>query len=172
MKHRFLARRAGRLLGLALTVGLHGPVQAKESGGHAERTLAIGVLAHDQGPASDHNEDGMDLNLEAQFAPLDFIGSPRPHLGATLNFAGNTSVAYAGLGFRVRETRHWFADLFLGAAVHDGPLHKDPVGCALNSDCGYGVRFLPRFGFELAYRGSARPRPSPCSTTTCRTSGS
>ena len=139
-------------LWLVVALGLLAQVQAAPQAERSERMLAIGILAHDRGFASDHHEDGVDLNLEMQFAPLDFIGTPRPHLGATLNFAGNTSVAYAGLGFRVRETRHWFADLFLGAAVHDGPLHKDPVGCALNSDCGYGVRFLPRFGFELAYR--------------------
>lgn len=139
-------------LGLVVALGSLAQVHAAPQAERSQRMLAIGILAHDRGFASDRHEEGVDLNLEMQFAPLDFIGSPRPHLGATLNFAGNTSVAYAGLGLRVRETRHGFADLFLGAAVHDGPLHKDPAGCALNSDCGYGVRFLPRFGFELAYR--------------------
>lgn len=152
MKHRLLARRAGRLLGLALSVGLHGPVQAKEAGGHAERTLAIGVLAHDHGPFSDHNEDGVDLNLEVQFAPLAFPGSPRAHLGVTANFAGETSAAYAGLGFRLHEQPKGFVDALLGVAVHNGPLHKDPVRCDLYSDCGFGTRFLPRLGLEAGYR--------------------
>lgn len=40
----------------------------------------------------------------------------------------------------------------LGVALHDGPLHKDPVRCQLYSDCGYGIRVLPRFGLELGYR--------------------
>ena len=154
MKHRILTSGAGRLLGLALTVGLHVPVQANEPGGNAERTLAIGVLAHDYGPASDHNEDGVDLNLEAQFAPLHFFGSPRPHLGVSANFNGDTSAAYAGLSFRLRETSHWFVDGLLGAAVHNGPLHKDPVRCELYSDCGFGVRVLPRLGLEAGYRVS------------------
>lgn len=114
--------------------------------------LAIGVIAHDRGFASDHHEDGVDLNLELQLAPLDLPGSPRPHLGATLNFQGDTSMVYAGLSFRVRETSRWLADLHLSAALHDGPLHKDPVGCQLTSDCGYGVRVMPRIGFEIAYR--------------------
>ena len=154
MERRFFTRGVDRLVGwgLALTIGLNASVQAKEPGGHAERTLAIGVLAHDYGPASDHNENGMDLNLEAQFAPLDFFGSPRPHLGITANFNGDTSAVYAGLGFRFRETSQWFVDGLLGAAVHNGPLHKDPVRCTLYSDCGFGVRVLPRFGLEAGYR--------------------
>jgi len=39
-----------------------------------------------------------------------------------------------------------------GVALHNGPLHKDPVRCHLYSDCGYGTRFLPRFGLEVGYR--------------------
>jgi len=144
--------RIGSRLGLLITLAFLTPAQAAEPDGNRTRILAIGVLAHDRGFASDHHEDGVDLNLELQFAPLDVFGSPHPHLGATLNFKGDTSMAYAGLGFRVRETSRWLADLHLGAALHDGPLHKDPVGCTLYSDCGYGVRVLPRFGFEIAYR--------------------
>jgi len=142
----------GRRLGLVIALGLLAPVQAAELAGNSRRMLAIGVIAHDRGFASDHHEDGTDLNLEVQFAPLDVFGSPRPHLGATLNFVGDTSMAYAGLGFRLRDTNLWFADLHLSAALHDGPLHKDPLGCKLYSDCGYGIRVMPRFGFEIAYR--------------------
>jgi lipid A 3-O-deacylase len=144
--------RIGHCLGLLITVGFIAPVQATAPDGNSQRTLAIGVIAHDRGFASDHHEDGVDLNLELQFAQQDLPGSPRPHLGATLNFQGDTSMVYAGLGFRVRETSRWLADLHLSAALHDGPLHKDPVGCQLTSDCGYGVRVMPRIGFEIAYR--------------------
>lgn len=142
----------GRCLGLVIALGFLAPVQATEQAGNSKRILAIGVIAHDRGFASDHHEDGIDLNLEVQFAPRDFFGSPRSHLGVTLNFVGDTSMAYAGLGFRLRDTSQWFADLHLSAAVHDGPLHKDPVGCKLYSDCGYGIRVMPRFGLEIAYR--------------------
>lgn len=119
-------------------------------------TWAVGVVAHDRGFASDDHENGVDLNVEVQFAPLAFPGSPRPHVGATLNFTGDTSVAYAGLGFRVWEAPRWFADANIGAVVHDGPLHKDPVRCAQYSDCGFGTRFLPRLGAEIGYRLSPR----------------
>jgi lipid A 3-O-deacylase len=152
MKHIEIGRRLG--LGLLVALGFLAPAQAKEPDGNSSPILAIGVLAHDSGPFSDHNEDGVDLNLEAQFAPLNLPGSPRPHLGGSANFQGDTSVAYAGLGFRLYETNQWFADGILGAALHDGPLHKDPVGCRRYSDCGYGTRVLPRFGLEIGYRVS------------------
>ena len=153
-RNRFSGVGVGKLLGLglAITVGLQVPVQATELAGNSERILAIGVFAHDRGPFSDHHEDGVDLNLEVQFAPLDFLGAPRPHLGVTANFEGDTSVAYTGLSFRFGESPQWFVDGSLGAAVHDGPLHKDPVRCEQFSDCGYGTRFLPRVGLELGYR--------------------
>ncbi|MHB1085300.1 MAG: hypothetical protein ACYCZA_10725 [Thiobacillus sp.] len=87
-------------LGLLVTLGFLTPVQATEPDGNSKRILAVGVLAHDSGPFSDHHENGVDLSLEAQFAPLGIWGAPRPHLGITANFQGETSVAYAGLGFR------------------------------------------------------------------------
>ena len=118
--------------------------------------FAVGVLGHDQGPASDHHEHGINLNLEMQFPPLEFFGSPRPHFGVTPNFNGDTSMAYAGLTFPMHQRAPWFLDGFVSAALHDGPLHKDPDGCARNSNCGYGVRMMPRFGLELGYRLSGR----------------
>lgn len=33
--------------------------------------------------------------------------------------------------------------------VHNGPLRKAPVACQTFSDCGFGARWLPRFGLEL-----------------------
>jgi len=143
---------AASLLGLALALGLLASARAAESAAGSGRTLAVGVFAHDRGPFSDQHESGVDLNLELQFAPLPFPGAPRPHLGATANFEGDTSAAYAGLSFRLRETPQWFVDAALSAAVHDGPLHKDPARCAQFSDCGFGTRILPRFGLEIGYR--------------------
>lgn len=153
-RNSFAELGIGRLLvlGLLMSFGLHAPAQAAEF--TRDLTLAVGVLAHDRGPISDNNEAGVDLNLEAQFAPLDILGSPRPHLGVTANFVGDTSAAYAGLGFRFYETPQWFVDGLLSVALHDGPLHKDPTACQLNSDCGFGIRVLPRFGLEIGYRVS------------------
>lgn len=136
------------LAGLALAGSLLSrPIAAADA-----PVYAIGVLGHDQGLASDHHEHGIDLNLEVQFSPLDFWGRPRPHLGATLNFTGDTNVVYAGLSFPVYRRSNWLLDGFLGAVAHDGPLHKDKLGCRQDSDCGYGVRIMPRLGVELGYR--------------------
>lgn len=152
------------------------PAHATETVANTRETLAIGVIAHDRGPASDHHENGVDLNLEVQFAPLA-VRFPvremplRPHLGATLNLTGDTSVAYTGLSARFHEQAKWFGDLLLSVAVHDGPLHKDPAGCTLYSDCGFGVRVMPRFGLEIG-SGSAATQPCPCLATICRTNGS
>jgi lipid A 3-O-deacylase len=140
------------LFSLALIGPASVPALAAESSLDASPIIAIGVLGHDQGPASDHNEHGIDLNVEAQFAPLDFFGSPRPRLGATLNFIGDTSVAYAGLTFPLYTHSRWFLDGSINAAVHNGPLHKDPVSCQLYSDCGFGSRVLPLFGVDVGYR--------------------
>lgn len=154
MQKRFFRLRIGALLsvGMATAIGFQPSAQATERAQNTGRILAVGMLAHDHGPFSDDNEDGVDLNLEAQFAPLDVWGAPRPHLGVAANFGGETSVAYAGLGFRLLEQPAWFADGLLGAAVHNGPLHKDPLRCDLYSDCGFGTRVLPRFGVEFGYR--------------------
>jgi hypothetical protein len=126
----------------------------------------FGLLLHDRGPLSDRNESGVDPNLELQLKPPDWpawrwIGSPKPMLGITPNFNGDTSAFYAGLNYEWSLSNRWTDDLtknltrnlFIGAslsvAVHNGPLHKDPVGCEERSDCGFGYRALPRLGFEL-----------------------
>lgn len=133
-----------------------GPVSAADSNLASSPLRAIGIIAHDQGPFSDHNEHGIDLNLEVQSAPLDFFGQPRAHFGATLNFNGQTNTVYGGLTVPLYTLDRWFLDGFIGVAVHDGPLHKDSAACTLYSDCGYGSRVLPRFGMELGHRLDAR----------------
>lgn len=145
-------RVAGSLFWLAMGSLMSGPLLASDSASEPSRIISIGVLAHDRGPFSDRNEDGTDLNVEVQFAPLAIPGSPRPHLGATLNFIGDTSAAYAGLTFPFYQSPHWFLDGSVSAAVHNGPMHKDPVRCQQESDCGFGKRLLPRLGIEVGYR--------------------
>lgn len=147
-------RTGGFLFWLVLGSLMSAPLLASDSSSESSHTISIGVLAHDRGPFSDRHEDGTDLNVEVQFAPLAIPGSPRPHLGATLNFAGDTSAAYAGLTFPFYQSPRWFLDGSVSAAVHDGPLHKDPVRCQQQSDCGFGKRLIPRLGIEVGYRFS------------------
>ncbi len=135
--------------------------------------LVFGLFLHDRGPGSDRHESGVDPNWEIQLKAPDWkywkwIGSPAPMAGMTPNFNGDTSAFYAGLNYELslsnrltdRLTRNLTKNLFLSggvsAALHNGPLHKDKVGCREDSDCGFGYRVLPRLNIELGtyFRGN------------------
>jgi hypothetical protein len=126
----------------------------------------FGLLLHDRGPASDRHESGVDPNWELQLNPPGWkvwrwIGAPYPTVGITPNFNGDTSVFYAGVTYELslssKLTDAWTHNLTktlfvaggLSAALHNGPLHKNPVGCEEQSDCGFGYRALPRLNIEL-----------------------
>ncbi len=126
----------------------------------------FGLLLHDRGPFSDSHESGVDPNWELQFNPPKWpawrwIGAPEPMLGMTPNFNGDTSAFYGGLNYELSLSNRWTDELsgnltkqlFIGAslsvALHNGPLHKDKIGCGERSDCGFGYRALPRLGFEV-----------------------
>ena len=92
--------------------------------------VKIGGLSHDVGFLGHHVESGPDINVEMLFTSPDLlsvIGSPRPHIGADINTAGNTSDGYFGLTWGATL----FQDLFrpgdgifvngsLGGAIQDG----------------------------------------------------
>lgn len=68
-------------------------------------------------------EPGPDVNFEFLFASPDFlkaVWSPRPHIGVTLNTAGETSQAYLGLTLRTDFAENLFVELAGGGAVHNG----------------------------------------------------
>lgn len=126
----------------------------------------FGLLLHDRGLFSDRHENGVDPNFELQLRSPDWpawrwIGSPNPMLGFTPNFNGDTSAFYGGLNYEWSLSNRWTDDLtenltrnlFIGAslsvALHNGPLHKNAIGCEERSDCGFGYRALPRLGFEV-----------------------
>ena len=66
-----LSRFAGILFWFSMGSLISWPLLAADSESVPAHIFSIGVIAHDHGPFSDHNEDGTDLNLEVQFAPLD-----------------------------------------------------------------------------------------------------
>ncbi len=119
--------------------------------------VKIGVLAHDIGFLTHHVEGGADLNLEVLFpAPdlLTIIGSPRPHIGADINTAGNTSDGYFGLTWGIMLIQSLFGagdGVFvngsLGGAVHDGYIDSGPANRKL-----LGSRVLFRESLELGYQ--------------------
>lgn len=150
-----------RLVIASLAIGLAAPVAAI-AGQPATApwldNVNVGLLAHDYGPISDRHENGIDPNLEIQFHPPAWgfwqaIGAPRPHLGVTPNLSDDTSVLYAGATYAFDLRPRVFAEIGLGLALHDGPLHaEDRVACEQDSDCGFGSRILPRFSLEMGVR--------------------
>jgi lipid A 3-O-deacylase len=96
----------------------------------------FGVLAHDIGLLDKHVESGADINFEMLFTPPEFfrvIGSPRPHLGGSLNTNGKTNDGYFGLtwGITLIQNRvgcggSVFANGSLGGALMDGFTNSAP----------------------------------------------
>jgi lipid A 3-O-deacylase len=151
------ARHLAAFLVCILVGGLLPATADAGDGARADR-LVGGFFAHDRGPAADRHEDGFDLNLEVQFdgpewAPWRWIGSPRPHVGATLSLNDETSLLYSGLTYQADLAGRLFAAVHGGLALHDGMLHqKDTERCAAESDCGFGSRVLFRGGLEFGLR--------------------
>ena len=94
----------------------------------------FGVLAHDVGLFDKPVELGPDINFEMLFTPPDFfrvIGSPRPHLGGSLNTAGNTNSGYFGLTWGITLIQNlfgWGGGLF--AMPASGALCRTVIGTA------------------------------------------
>jgi len=117
----------------------------------------FGVLAHDIGFLGHHIENGEDINGELLFTSpgfLSWIGSPRPHIGGSVNTSGNTSYGYIGLTWSYDLWRDLFRgeDAFfiagsLGGGVHDGYLDSAPPERKL-----LGSRVLFRESAEFGYR--------------------
>ena len=121
----------------------------------------FGVLAHDVGLFDRHVETGADVNFEILFTPpafLDIIGSPRPHLGGSLNTAGNTNSGYFGLTWGITLIQNLFhsgdgvfVNGSLGGALQDGYTNSAPPGRKT-----LGSTALFRESVELGYQLTPR----------------
>ena len=132
---------------IAMMMGMHRSVvvaamlvAALPAAAPAQTQLAdefkFGVLAHDIGLFDKHVESGADINFEMLFTPPEFfrvIGSPRPHLGGSLNTAGKTNDGYFGLTWGITLIQNlfgWggsvFANGSLGGALQDGFTNSAP----------------------------------------------
>ena len=112
----------------------------------------LGILAHNIGPIASAREDGAQINAELRFNPpplFEYILSPRPHLGVSINTAGDTSFLYLGLTWTWNITDALFLDLSFGGTIHDGWLtsHEPEPDRRL-----MGSRLLFRESLELGYR--------------------
>lgn len=115
--------------------------------------LRLGVFAHD--PWSPE-KGGADLNAEILFAkpfqsvdPVWSLLIPRPHIGATVNFEGKTSNAYAGFTWSYDITPKIFIEASFGGAVNNGetgfivPRGRVAMGCnwSFRESASIGYRF-------------------------------
>lgn len=118
--------------------------------------VAGGVLLHDRSYFADHNEDGLDLNIEAVFRRPDWdawrwLLSPWPMAGANLNLVGDTSYAYAGLRWEFEPLDRLVLGAGLGLAAHTGRLERSEEACA-EDNCGFGSRFTIYLAGEVGWR--------------------
>src|SRR5215217_3522685 len=84
----------------------------------------FGFSAQDPwGPERGSGNATGELLFAKPFTPADLFASyfiPRPHVGGSVNFAGQTSFAYAGLTWSFDITERVFVEGSLGGAVHNG----------------------------------------------------
>jgi hypothetical protein len=145
---------AACVLGAALAMAFAPKAQAGEDVSFLSE-LRLGVF--DQSIDGSTSEAGVAVNAEALFDPLpiasgypalDRVLTPRPHIGATVNAGGDTSLAYAGLSWTIPLYQDWlFAELSFGGALHNGPL--DEPGIA-SYGCGWAFRETLSFGMSLS----------------------
>jgi lipid A 3-O-deacylase len=120
---------------VAALVAAAGPVAAADQVPLVDE-FKFGALAHDIGLFGTPVETGTDINFEILFTPPEFfrvIGSPRPHLGGSLNTAGNTNNGYFGLTWGITLIQNlfgWGGSVFgnasLGGALQDGYTNSAP----------------------------------------------
>ena len=146
---------AGVFLGLLAYLPLSAYADAGQDAQNVEpgflSEIRVGALRHDAGIFTAQEEDsGIDANIEFLFASPEFltpVWSPRPHLGATGNFGGETSQAYLGLTWDIDLFSGIFIEFSFGAAAHNGDLdtgnpYRKNLGC----------RWLFRESGSLGYR--------------------
>lgn len=96
-----------------------------------------------------------DLNVELLFDTPGLtewvtLGELRPHLGATINYAGLESMAYAGVSWTVPLfDTPIFAELSFGGAVHNGSTNGQAVAPARDLGCSFVFRESASLGVML-----------------------
>ena len=113
--------------------------------------LFVGVASQDIATplAMDTGAEGADFQLGYrgdQIEALSFIGKPSPYILASLNSAGDTSFAAAGLSWKFGGK--FYARPGIGMAIHDGPqLAFAPDGS--QTQLGSRVLFAPELALGI-----------------------
>lgn len=113
----------------------------------AAQEVFAGLYAHDvdTGLTKSGIEDGVDLELGwrgARIRALSAIGSPSPHAFVSLNSAGDTHFASAGISWKIG--RQIYVRPGVGLAVHTGPGSVVPGDDRI--DFGSRILFAPEIG--------------------------
>ena len=115
--------------------------------------VKLGVLAHDVHIfSSSRKEDGADFNGEILFnlpsnRLFSLIGSPRFHLGGSINSEGDTNQGYFGLTWDYHSNIGVFVEGSFGGAIHDGKLDSYSV-----DHKSLGSRVLFRISGSVGYQ--------------------
>jgi lipid A 3-O-deacylase len=127
------------------------PAQAQEIFG--------GIYAHDVNWVTRSGlESGVDLQLGWRGGKiLPMLGGPRPHVLVSVNSAGDTHFAAAGVSWRLGNPL--YVRPGIGLAVHTGPSRFDPTGRRIwfgsrvlfEPEIGIGYRISPRLSAEASW---------------------
>lgn len=112
-----------------------------------------GVMYHD----TMNRESGVDLNAEylSRFAAFDLFvpglkwrASIRPHVGASVNTAGDTSFVYGGYSLTLDLTDRFFIEGSFGGMAHNG-VHVSPDKSRLSLGCNVMFRESASLGVRV-----------------------
>lgn len=113
-----------------------------------------GVYAHDVNLVTKSGiENGTDFELGWRGERIGFLralGSPSPHVFASVNSAGDTNFAAAGVSWKIGKQVYLRPGI--GIAVHDGPDHYDLTGERIYF--GSRILFEPELG--IGFQASDR----------------
>lgn len=143
-------KRISLLLAAACTAALAAvPARADEIFG--------GLYKHDLSiVAAGHMEQGVDVELGWRGAKiLPALGGPQPHFLVSLNSAGDTHFAAAGISWRIGNTV--YVRPGVGIAIHTGPNHFSTERIWFGSrvlfepEIGIGLRLTPGASIEASW---------------------
>ena len=143
----------GRRVSAAALLALLSPAGAAAQGiGGVLSEATGGVLAHDVAFLGDGDEAGVDVNAALVVRGVTVwngVVDVRPHLGASVSTAGDTSQLHAGLTWRAQPAgwRAWAA-LATGGTIHDGET-GELAGRAGRRSAELGARVLFRVALAL-----------------------
>lgn len=146
---RSVSKLAAGFFTAALTVGFASIAQAE---GSIVDEVRVGLLNHEMSLLRDTTEeDGVDINVEVLFdSPewLEWAGSPRPQIGATIaTLSDATSFVYTGLAWDWNFWGPAFVEGSFGLALHDGETGKSTVRNELG--CVWSFHESASLGYEL-----------------------